>query len=269
MKEGRTLLSFRKDIYMNLVFFDIDGTLAIGRNIPDSAKKAIHALRKNGDLVWMCTGRALRYAKSNFHMYANGYIVSNGREAYTCCAKIFEKPLAMEQIREIQKRLDAVHAGYVFFESQNGHCFGPEEAYRTIAEEWDPSFILPGGDLIGKKIYNFDVWFKDAEQYHAIEEQLNGIGVLNPHGNHPTADVTVSGWDKGDALLAVAEYMKVPLDHTYAFGDGINDICMIRKAGHGIAMGNGQDALKKEAEHVTSGILEDGVWNGLKHFHLI
>jgi hydroxymethylpyrimidine pyrophosphatase-like HAD family hydrolase len=44
---------------------------------------------------------------------------------------------------------------------------------------------------------------------------------------------------------------------------------MIQKAGHGIARGNGQNALKEEAEYVTTDILEDGVWNGLKHFHLI
>jgi Predicted hydrolases of the HAD superfamily len=34
-------------------------------------------------------------------------------------------------------------------------------------------------------------------------------------------------------------------------------------------MGNGQDAVKAAAEYVTTGINEDGVWNGLKHFHLI
>lgn len=254
---------------MNLVFFDIDGTLARGKEVPESAQKAIHALREHGDLVWICTGRALKYAKSNFHMYANGYIVSNGREGYTCCSKIFEKPLTKEQVTEIRQRLDAVHAGYAFFESRNGHYFGPEEGYQPMAAVWDEGFVVKGGDLSQIKIYNFDVWFRDTEHRRQIEEQLKDIAILNPHGPHPSADVTVLGWDKGDGLKAVAEYMKVPLENTYAFGDGLNDICMLKSAGHGIAMGNGQEEVKKTAEYVTTPIDEDGVWNGLKHYHLI
>ena len=254
---------------MNLVFFDIDGTLALGKEVPDSAQKAVRALREHGDMVWICTGRALKYAKSNFHQYANGYIVSNGREGYTCCAKIFERPLTAEQIREIKKRLDEVGAGYAFYESSHGHYFGPSDGFQDIAAVWDEGFIVKGGDLSSVKIYNFDIWFKDQDQYKAIENTLKDIAILNPHGKHPSADVTILGWDKGDALAVVAEYMKVPLENTYAFGDGLNDVCMIKRAGHGIAMSNGQEELKKAAEFVTTDIREDGVWNGLKHYHLI
>jgi hydroxymethylpyrimidine pyrophosphatase-like HAD family hydrolase len=63
--------------------------------------------------------------------------------------------------------------------------------------------------------------------------------------------------------------MHVPLENTYALGDGMNDISMLKMAGHSIAMGNGQEAVKEAAEYVTTGINEDGVWNGLKHYHLI
>lgn len=254
---------------MHIVFFDIDGTLAVGKEVPESAKKAIHALREHGDLVWICTGRALKYAKANFHEYANGYIVSNGREGYTCCSKIFEKPLTLTEIENIRQRLDAVGAGYVFFESRNGHYFGPEEGYDPMAAVWDDGFVLKGGDLASLKVYNLDVWFRDEAHLHQIEEQLKDIAILNPHGRHPSADVTVLGWDKGDGLKAVAAYMKVPLADTYAFGDGLNDVCMFRYAGHSIAMGNGQDALKQRAEFVTTDIDKDGVWNGLKQYHLI
>jgi Cof subfamily protein (haloacid dehalogenase superfamily) len=254
---------------MNLVFFDIDGTLAKGKDVPVSAQKAIHALRQRGDLVWICTGRALKYAKSNFHMYANGYIVSNGREGYTCCSKIYERPLTNEQMQEIRKRLDAVNAGYAFFGSGNGYYFGPEEGYAVMASVWDPGFVLKGGDLSRTKIFNFDIWFRNEDHRRQIEEQLKDIAILNPHGPHPTADVTVLGWDKGDGLRAVAKYMKVPLQNTYAFGDGMNDICMLKSAGHGIAMGNGQQEVKDTAEYVTTAIDKDGVLNGLKHYHLI
>ena len=81
--------------------------------------------------------------------------------------------------------------------------------------------------------------------------------------------MSVFGTDKGDALKAVAGKLGVDINDTYAFGDGLNDVCMMKAAGHGIAMGNGQDLTKQAAEYITSDINEDGVYLGLKHYGLI
>ena len=81
--------------------------------------------------------------------------------------------------------------------------------------------------------------------------------------------MTVYGIDKADALRHVAQRLQVDIDHTYAFGDGFNDISMLKAAGHGIAMGNGQEKTKKAAEYVTKNIDEDGVYHALKHYRLI
>ena len=44
---------------------------------------------------------------------------------------------------------------------------------------------------------------------------------------------------------------------------------MIRTAGIGIAMGNAVEALKQEADYVTSSVDDDGVWSALQHFGII
>ena len=54
-----------------------------------------------------------------------------------------------------------------------------------------------------------------------------------------------------------------------AFGDGENDIDMIRYAGIGVAMGNGIKNLKSAADYITTDIDDDGIENALKHFGLI
>ena len=71
------------------------------------------------------------------------------------------------------------------------------------------------------------------------------------------------------ALRAVIERLGIAKDHAYAFGDGRNDLCMFREAGHTVAMGNGAAELKAAAEFVTTDIHDDGVKNGLQHFNLI
>ena len=44
-----------------------------------------------------------------------------------------------------------------------------------------------------------------------------------------------------------------------AFGDGLNDITMIKSAGIGVAMGNAVDEVKRMADEITATNDEDGV----------
>ncbi|MDR2468405.1 MAG: Cof-type HAD-IIB family hydrolase [Spirochaetaceae bacterium] len=57
--------------------------------------------------------------------------------------------------------------------------------------------------------------------------------------------------DKGSALEKVAAKLGVPRDGVMAFGDSMNDEAMIRWAGCGVAMCNGDDRIKKAARLVT------------------
>ena len=54
-----------------------------------------------------------------------------------------------------------------------------------------------------------------------------------------------------------------------AFGDGGNDTSMIRTAGIGVAMGNGLESLKQEADYTTTSVDDNGILNALRHFELI
>ena len=67
----------------------------------------------------------------------------------------------------------------------------------------------------------------------------------------------------------MAAYAGLDPAFTIAFGDGGNDTTMIRTAGIGIAMGNAIDALKLEADFVTTSVDDDGIRNALKHFGII
>ena len=54
-----------------------------------------------------------------------------------------------------------------------------------------------------------------------------------------------------------------------AFGDGGNDMTMLRAAGTSVAMGNALDKVKAHADYVTTSVDEDGIRNALKHFGII
>ena len=65
--------------------------------------------------------------------------------------------------------------------------------------------------------------------------------------------------NKGEALLALSEYLGVKREETIAFGDGYNDLSMLKAAGIGIAMANACDAAKEIADRITLSCDEDGV----------
>lgn len=253
---------------MNLVFFDIDGTLATGKHVPESAAEGLRLLRENGDLVFICTGRNPAYAEKNFGQYADGFICCNGRLAVKGREVLYSHPLSDEQIREIVKRMDAVGAGYAFLGTDEGYYGGDPAGYEVMSRVQDKGFVK-NGLAEHMNVYTFDAYLGTPDRISVIQEALDGFAIANPHGPHPSADITVLGVDKGTALVHVAEVLGVPLENTYGFGDGRNDICMLKAVGHGIAMGNAIDETKAAAEYVTTDINDNGVWNGLKHYGLI
>ena len=253
---------------MNLVFFDIDGTLATGKHVPESAAEGLRLLRENGNLVFICTGRNPAYAEKNFGQYADGFICCNGRLAVKGGEVLYSHPLSDEQIREIVKRMDAVGAGYAFLGTDEGYYGGDPAGYEVMSRVQDKGFVK-NGLAEHMNVYTFDAYLGTPDRISVIQEALDGFAIANSHGPHPSADITVLGVDKGTALVHVAEVLGVPLENTYGFGDGRNDICMLKAVGHGIAMGNAIDETKAAAEYVTTDINDNGVWNGLKHYGLI
>jgi len=73
-------------------------------------------------------------------------------------------------------------------------------------------------------------------------------------------ELTPEDTDKGTALAKVAKILKVKQEQTIAIGDSMNDEAMIRWAGIGVAMLNGDERIKSMADVVTEHTNdEDGV----------
>ena len=87
---------------------------------------------------------------------------------------------------------------------------------------------------------------------------------------HPEfMDITSRMADKGRGLTAIAQHLGIPLEACAAFGDGGNDISMIRAAGVGVAMGNAGDDVKQAADFVTTHIDEDGIMHAMQHLGIM
>jgi Cof subfamily protein (haloacid dehalogenase superfamily) len=81
-------------------------------------------------------------------------------------------------------------------------------------------------------------------------------------------DVTALEANKGTALTTIAENLGIPLEQTAAIGDGGNDPAMFHCAGLSIAMGQAEDAVKRQADVVTAPNTEDGVAQAIEKYIL-
>ena len=73
-----------------------------------------------------------------------------------------------------------------------------------------------------------------------------------------------AGNDMG--LSAIIARHGIKPEETMAFGDGGNDISIIKKAGIGVAMGNANEQLKNAADYITDSVDEDGIYKALKRW---
>ena len=67
------------------------------------------------------------------------------------------------------------------------------------------------------------------------------------------------GIDKARSLERLLSSLSLKKENLLAFGDGYNDISMLRYAGLGVAMANASEEVKKAANRITLSNDEDGV----------
>ncbi len=72
--------------------------------------------------------------------------------------------------------------------------------------------------------------------------------------------------NKGNGLKALTDYLNLKLENILAFGDGSNDVSMIKAAGVGVAMKNSYPELLEVADFVTDDCDHDGVAKGIQKF---
>lgn len=70
-------------------------------------------------------------------------------------------------------------------------------------------------------------------------------------------------------MCEIANFYGLNPSFTVAFGDGGNDIPMLRRAGIGVAMGNASDNVKDHADFITGTVDDDGIKYALQYLGII
>ncbi|MGD6899677.1 Cof-type HAD-IIB family hydrolase [Bacillus infantis] len=253
-----------------IVFFDIDGTLLDhGKNLPVKTKEAIRLLQEKGVFTAIATGRApFMYESLREELGIDSYVSFNGQYVVFENEPIYANPLDTKELERLLEHGKRNGHPLVFMNESTMKSSVPhhphiEESLGTLKfphPEKDESFYN------GREIYQSLIFMDDSLE----QEYREGYGKFHFIRWHPhSVDVLPAGGSKAEGIKKMISRLGFAIEDVYAFGDGLNDIEMLQAVGTGVAMGNADEEVKRHADHITSDVGEDGIWNGLKKLGLI
>lgn len=244
----------------------MDGTLSTKWpfTIPDSTKKAIKALRKNGHFVSIATGRPIEVINHHAKTLDIDTYVCNGGAVVV---KNYEKIIK----EELDQELSFALLDYVK-ERNIPYAVSVDEKFTFLhqkGEEYPDS--IP-------KMFIEEV-MQEVELDHKTLPPIQRICImaspdkLKDFGHE---DFVNQGYDVGFFMIEpddkyhgielLMDYFGYPKEDVVVFGDGENDIKMFQDAPMSVAMGNSVPQLKEIADYVTTHVEEDGILNACLHF---
>ena len=268
-----------------LIAFDLDGTLLDDeKRIPPENLRALEAAAARGWVPVPATGRIVRGIPEPVKALPGlrYFIVSNGAGVYDAAEDrlLYRGDVPLELALRCYEYMDTLPVIYDCYQNESGWM--TRSMYEACAPYFptEPHMLeivkrlrVPVDDLKetlrqrGEPLQKLQMFFK-PEDLDERERQLRRIPELFPElvattsvSNNIEINSVNAGKDK--ALLALAAHLGIPREDTVAFGDGTNDLAMLRAAGLGVAMANADPKVKAAADEITGSNNDAGVARGI------
>lgn len=259
------------------IFFDIDGTLRSfkTKTIPENTKKTLRALREKGIKLFIATGRApfhITFLKDLIDFEFDGYVTINGQYCYLSTGEVLNNQVlpkddienVLPYFKENNIACDFALLDGAFMNLKNSRVkwledeLGDHERFIVLEEAYEKA--------LNEKIYQLNVFVTEEEEVAFLEYMPNS---KSARWTSAFTDVIPSDGGKDKGIDAIANHLDIKVEEIMAFGDGGNDIDMLKHVGVGVAMGNARDDVKEIADFVTADVDDDGITYALKHFRVL
>ena len=260
-----------------LIALDLDGTLTnTQKEITPKTKDILIELAKKGIKIVLASGRPTAgiYHEANLLNFQEigGYILSfNGAKIinYPSMEVIYENKFGKDMIDSIYNRAKQYNLAVLTYTDQ-----------EVITEDESDEYVIVEGKINRMPLHHVDD-FKGYVNYDVNKLLLTGkpdyIASIVDEFKQPYGDsmsiyrsapyfieVMGNGIDKAQSLDVLAKSLGIKQSEVIAFGDGYNDLGMIKYAGFGVCMANGVDEVKELSDYVTLSNDEDGIYECLK-----
>ncbi|MVZ65066.1 Cof-type HAD-IIB family hydrolase [Sphingobacterium sp. DK4209] len=254
------------------VFFDIDGTLISFKThkVPDSTVEAISELQSKGIKTILSTGRSINSIDHVKFLDFDGFITFNGGYCLTKDSEVLYRQAIDSQ--DIQSVMDYAKEKPLSFSFMSEHEITIHDVTPEIAGMY-AHLNLPVPKLVDMDLVDTSsILQTNIFLGPDVEEEFMNQVMPNSLASRWTplfADVNPKGLSKKVGIDIICKHFGIDISHTMAFGDGGNDISMLKHVELGIAMGNANPEVKEIANYTTDEVDDNGIWNALKKYGLI
>lgn len=274
----------RRSAVTKIIYLDIDGTLRDERyGIPASAETAVQKCRREGIIIVICTGRNPGAIQQDVRCLETDGVISGGGCYIEFCGKLlkdehFQIRILADFLEFIRKhRLGAaLEAEQDIYMNARAAEFYQEDFDRKIQDESEARRCQEENKIRYKD--NFSELWKERGKIHKIclLGSRNGIEQVQKQFEGDTETVQKKEWNgkwyiellpkfcgKGYAIEFLNHYLGIRREESMSFGDGDNDIEMLKAVGTGIAVTGGSQRLLECADAVCELPLENGIYKEL------
>lgn len=254
------------------VFFDIDGTLISFKTheVPKSTIEAIKELQDKGIKAILATGRSINSIEHVKHLDFDGYITFNGGYCLTKDLEVlYREPIDARDIESVlaYAREKALSFSFMSERDITIHDVTPEIAGMYAHLNLPVPKLVDMETVDTGSILQTNIFLGPEEEQEFMEKVMPNS--LSSRWTPLFADVNPKGLSKKVGIDIFCKHFGVELEETMAFGDGGNDISMLKHVKVGVAMGNANPEVKEISDYVTDDVDDDGIWNALKKFEVI
>ena len=259
---------------IKMVVTDIDGTIYTPeRGISDGVKRCIKKLTDNGIHFAIATGRTYSSAKYMADMagtkcpligYQGGLICTYEGEILN--VKYLNPDIAKEIINDFRKRnihLNVYVEDQLYVEEDDDYIkdyIGNKGIDYLKVDSFDELDLTKLNKLLAIR---YDCDFID-NLIKELQEKYPEIYTVRSFKYF--CEIANKNATKGNAIKFLAEKYGIKTEEVLAIGDQNNDIEMVKSAGIGVAMGNGTEEIKKEADYITDSVENDGFVKAINKF---
>lgn len=262
-----------------IVFFDIDETLHRKETqfMPQSAVDAIAALHARGIHTAIATGRAqVSFPAHIKRLFSDGImdtLVSiNGQyncrfidgERVTLSCHPLDEAMVSKMVALMRERgwdYAGIAPDAMAVSSNSPRV---EQALEGIAgRHVAPDYAL------NHPIYQMLLFTDEAQTQTLIDAQAIEPGLSLIRWHPLCTDLLNDNGAKARGVRDVCAQLNIPLAQSMAFGDGLNDVEMMRAVGFGVAMGDAREEVKAVTQYTTGTVEEDGIANALRALGVI
>lgn len=247
---------------MKIVFFDIDGILIHmgAKGMSPRTLETLARLRERGILLCIATGRSPvslpRFEGAEF----DAFLTFNGSLCYDRTGTIFSNPIPTEDVGTIIRNASAMGRPVSLATKTRLAANGSDEDLREyyafahlgldVAADFD--------EVAKEDVYQVMLGCTEPE-YPALMQDVKNARITAWWDR--AVDVIPANGGKGVAVEKILEYYHLDRSQALAFGDGNNDIEMLRAVGTGVAMANASAQLKAVADDACGHVAEDGIYH--------